>query len=114
MFREHVSNSTKLYKQISEEDFNKKVFDSIDVTQDCVKLFEQLNISYNIDYVKNHIFKDTNLFKRKFIEYKEGTCIELPDEWFLIIEGRYREVVKNYYLCDQLDGLKQLLIDLGK
>lgn len=80
----------------------------------------------SIEYIKN-IFKNKDVqFSFENFQGKELMCIfnsingryklvinisELPDEYFLLDVYLYNKETE-YYICDQLDGIKELLVDL--
>lgn len=100
---------SNFYNEISEDQFNDKVTNSVNVSQECIDLFNQINIPYKICSVDHVSFIGLPLYGKKYIDFGKGVCIELPDEWFLVVEGIYGRQAIGYYLCDQLEGLKKFL-----
>lgn len=99
----------KLYKEIRPTDLNEKKLyvDISNRTIDVVKRYFDPVVTIRLTN-RSMSFDVCEFGKLKF-EFYTDLVYQLEDEWFILAivdNGKTR-----YYLCDQLDGLEEALID---
>lgn len=97
-------SNKEYYHNISSDDYWNRQYDIIDISTEA----------YNLIYKSVHGKLDelTGIKKEAFfISGRNNAFIcELKDEWFTVASGLGYQ--RQYYLCDQLEGLSKCLDDI--
>ncbi len=99
----------KLYKEIRPTDLNEKKL-YVDISNSTINVVKRyFDPVVTIRLTNRSMSFDVCEFGKLKFEFYTDLVYQLEDEWFILAivdNGKTR-----YYLCDQLDGLEEALID---